>query len=144
MTTDQSNKKYRYGLSLKIRHPAEKLHRISEELGLTPDYYWQAGDPWVVPSGGTPPGRRKDTYWCESLDYLDDARFFEVIGERLEHLEAAAEYVHGLTSSGGTLILTVDLLGTTRIDDVLPSSVLLRMARLNVGLGLEIFPNIRE
>lgn len=137
-------RKHRYGLSLMIKHPAEKLHRISEELGLTPDYFWQVGDNWTLPSGKTLPGIRKYTYWCESLRYVDDKRFFEIIEERLVYLEAAAEYVHGLTDSSGTLALNVDLLGTTRIDDVLPSSIMLRMARLNVELGLEVFPNMRE
>lgn len=67
-----------------------------------------------------------------------------MLQDLLERLEAAQEYIRGLNASGGTVVLSVQLAGKTRISDVLPVSDLARMAKIGVGLDLECFPNMPD
>ena len=132
-----------YDVCLRVSHPNEKLDTITNELGLQPDYKWQAGQPRTTPIGTPLPGVNRDTYWTYCDRIAGHRMFFETVVELLARLEAAEEYVWGLLRSGGQVNLIVHLPGRTNIGDSLAPADLLRMGRLGIGLGVEVFPDMR-
>ena len=132
-----------YNVTLRVSHPNEVLHTITNELGLQPHYKWQAGQPRAAPNGAPLPGVNRDTYWAHAVRIAGHRYFFKTVVELLEKLEAAEEYVHGLIASGGRVSLIVHLPGHTNIGDMIAPADLLRLGRLGVGLGVEVFPDMR-
>lgn len=132
-----------YDVTLMLNHPNEKLDTVTNELGLQPDYKWQAGQPRTTPVGKPLPGVNRDTYWAYCERIAGHRKFFETVVELLARLEAAEEFVWGLLRSGGRVNLIVHLPGHTNIGDVIAPADLLRMGRLGIGLGVEVFPDMR-
>ena len=131
-----------YTVILMIHHPTERLDVITAALGMEPHHERQAGQPRTTPTGTLLPGVNRETYWGFSDGIAGHRYFFETVVELLEKLEAAAEYMQYLLASGGRLSLVVHLPGHTNIGDSLAPADLLRMGRLGVGLGVEVFPEM--
>ena len=131
-----------YNVVLMMHHPSERLDRITSELGMERHHGWQAGEPRSTPKGTALPGTYKDTYWGHSDEIKGHRKFFETVMELLEKLEAASEYVMNLSSSGGRISLIVHLPGHTNIGDVIKPADLMRIGRLGVELGVEVFPQM--
>ena len=142
--TDGTSDQFIYDVIIMINHPSELVSRITSEIGVEPTSQGQAGEQRRSWRGNLLPGLHRETFWFHRVGYKSDDHFFEALQDSLERLEAAQEYLHGLRASGGTVILTVDLAGHTQISDILRISDLSRMAKIGVGLGLEVFPHMRE
>ena len=143
MMTEDDKAGFIFDLSIRVVHPKERVERVTSELGLDPTAQCQFGEPRRTPVGTALPGTYRDTRWSHCVRYKTHNEFFTVLQDLLERLEGAQEYLHGLTASGGQVSLNVNLAGHTRISDVLLVSDLVRMARIDVGLGVEIFPHMR-
>lgn len=139
--SDEARKEI-YNVILMINHPTEKLEVITAALGIEPHHKWQAGQPRTTPTGTLLPGVNRETYWGFSDGIAGHRYFFETVVELLEKLEAAAEYMQYLLASGGRINLVVHLPGHTNIGDSLAPTDLLRMGRLGIGLGVEVFPEM--
>ena len=141
-TTPSKPRKEIYNVILMINHPTERLEVITAALGMEPHHERQAGQPRTTPTGTPLPGVNRETYWGFSDGIAGHRYFFETVVELLEKLEAAAEYMQYLLGSGGRINLVVHLPGHTNIGDSLAPADLLKMGRLGIGLGVEVFPEM--
>jgi cytochrome c oxidase subunit IV len=61
-----------------------------------------------------------------------------------ERLEAASDFVRGITAPGGEVSSNVDLYGGQGIGDVIEWSALMRFAVLKADLGVEVLPTMQK
>jgi hypothetical protein len=139
-----SDEHLRYEVSLMIKHPSLDPARISQELGLVPEHSWVAGAPRRTPAGTSLPGTYPNSYWVTSQVVRGRRFFFEGAVAMLERLEAASEFIRGVTDSDGKVSITVNLYGGQNIGDAIDWSVLMRFAALEVELGVEVFPTMQR
>ncbi len=131
-----------FHVRLIIRHPTLDPSLISETLGLAPHLAGSAGSPRYTPKGRLT-GTFRETVWSYS-EQIRRSRQVAVALERIVGLlEPHAAFVSDITSSGGSVCLTLDLSGAENIGDVLPWLLLARLGALKIDLGAEVFPDLR-
>ncbi|MBD0274331.1 MAG: hypothetical protein ICV73_20660 [Acetobacteraceae bacterium] len=140
----KGKKRLRYSVSLMISHPHLKRAEMTRALGVTPMYGWDAGEPRRTPAGTPQPGNRWNTYWGFSNVTRGKRAFFAGAVGMLERLEKAADFIRGITDSGGKISITVGLYGGQNIGDAIGWSELVRFAALEVELGVEVFPTMQK
>lgn len=130
-----------YAVRLAIKHPTVDPDRITQALGITPDWSWKVGASRSTPAGRSLPGRHGETYWTSARRVTAHRAFFDTAVDFLDMLERHADFVRGLADSGGTVAIVAHLSGADNIGDDLTPAMLARMAALNIGLGIEVFPD---
>jgi hypothetical protein len=62
----------------------------------------------------------------------------------IRRLESSSNFLRIITSTGGIITLVIHLPGRVNIGDEIAASDLVRLGRLNINLGVEVFPNYGE
>lgn len=142
--SSEDDEHLRYSVGLMIKHPTLDPAEISRELGMVPKHSWVAGASRETPAGTPLPGTYPHSYWVTSEVVRGRRFFFEGAVAMLERLEAASDFVRGITDSGGTVAINVGLFGGENIGDTIGGSALTRFAALNIQLGVEVFPTMQR
>ena len=140
VTHDSDDAQFEFAIQLMIKHPSMDPARISTKLGLRPNHSWKAGEPRAAPNGQRLPGVNPTSYWVSSERTTGKRLFFENVLELVRRLEPSSELIAEIVSSGGFVLITVQLPGKTNIGAVLDWQGLARIAALKIELGIEVFP----
>lgn len=140
MTEDDGSEPY-YRISLAIRHPNMDPADITRALGLRPTRSWLAGSERRTPAGTRLSGINVNSYWTTGKDAVGKRAFFDGVIEMIQQLESLSDFLGLVTSTGGTVDITVNLPGRVNVGDTIAASDLARLSRLNVNLGVEVFPH---
>lgn len=134
---------HEFTLSLGVRHPSMDPARITRELGLEPGHVWSNGQPRMGPTGDALPGNHRGSYWiCEIAPRPrfagEQGDVDQDLSRLLGKLRAAGNFVQELQESGGAteLLLTVFAHGDFRME--LPPNVSTLLARMGIGLSIEV------
>lgn len=135
-----SNETLRYNVRFIIRHPAINPDVITRTLQIEPTRAAMVGTLMKTPKGEVLRGRHRDSVWSCTLRLARNRFFFREVVDLIEKLEPHKDFLVGLTESGGTATVTIDLPGDTNIGDVLPWRQVARLGALRIELGIEVFP----
>lgn len=138
---DEENMALRYSLVLTIKHPTIEPATISEALGLSPTRSWTAGEPRTTPAGTVLPGVNPASFWSLSEARTGHREFFAAALDMVQNLERSVDFLSHLTDSGGIISIVVQLPGKVNIGDQIAPGELMRIARLGIFLGVEVFPD---
>lgn len=130
-----------YRLSLSVKHPNMDPAEITRELGLTPTHSWLAGSERRTPVGTRLSGTYANSYWIASRDVVGDRAFFHGMIDMISKLESLSSFLNFVSSTGGTIAMIIGLPGKVNIGDEIATSDLARLVRLNIKLGIEVFPH---
>jgi hypothetical protein len=131
-----------YTLSLSIKHPNLDPEDITRRLGVTPSRSWSAGSERETPAGTRLSGTNDSSYWVASRKAVGERAFFDGMNRWIESLESSSDFIELITSTGGTIMIVIGLPGRINIGDEIADSGLARLCRLNIHLGVEVFPNL--
>ena len=129
-----------FDLRLLIRHLSMDPDVITRVLGLEPFFVNRAGAARKAPNGTPLGGFYKENAWSYSAQHDGKRSFFDEVMNLVARLEPHAGLLNEVVKTGGTIELIVNLDGHNNIGDTLPSSQMARLIRLNIGLGIEVFP----
>ena len=99
---------YKYCVSLRITHPKIDPDKITNTLGIKPDFKWKFGEPRRTPRGIALAGKNTESYWTANLHsepnlYSADITLEEFISKANIRLSQYKEYFANLLSEGGRL-----------------------------------------
>lgn len=143
MSEDDDRVEHAYSVMLLIIHPNMDPGVITSTLGvigIQPYTSFMAGKMRFSPKG-TEIGIARDTRWNYVEDFLDDVRFFEMMGKMVEKLHNHfRDFFRQIVSEGGAVMLIVNLPGKRNQGDTLAPELLGKMADMSMSLGVEVFP----
>ena len=144
LEANQTPKSVRDKIVIQMTHPTLHPDEITEQLDWDPSVTWIAGASRLtargVPRGGVYP----IMYWCGSERREDQKAFFNHLSEIVEHVEERRSFIVNFIQSGGTLGLTLELPGDCHACDLLHAREFVRMARLGIDFGIEVFPDFGD
>jgi hypothetical protein len=141
-TSDNSHSSLRFYTRLIIRHPFCDPISITKELGIKPKVAHMAGDKRKTPAGTLLQGFYTETLWSHSIRISGSRFFFDAMEPIVKRLEKSRDYLEKLTTDGGEISINFDLAGDENIGDLISLDTLQRIAKLNVRLGIEVFPHL--
>jgi len=127
------NAAYYYGVRLLIRNTSISVSEINAALDMEPDYSWEAGE-----------NNCKHTMWGHTSWTEGKRLFFEEVHDILDWLHEREEFVSRLLSTGGELLVIVQLPGTMNIGSELLPETMSLASSLGVRLGIEVFPGMQR
>ncbi|WP_155951992.1 DUF4279 domain-containing protein [Pseudoxanthomonas suwonensis] len=132
--------RYRYKVSLAIRHPSMPEDHISAALGLVPEHSGSVGAERRTPKGGPLPGVNKASFWRHSFVAPSDDDLEQFLGLTVSQLEAATPFFKNLIASGGYARLFVGLfLERENIGIEISPDLQSRCSQLGISLGFDIY-----
>jgi hypothetical protein len=135
---DVTNK--RFGIALYVRHPRLRLTEEMAAFPLSPRNHWDVNDARVAPNGTSLGGVRSDSLWSY-WEILGGDEIAATLNNLVALLEQHEALIKRVTDGGGLVCLFVQLPGDIAVGDDLGPELLSRMARLNITLSIQSFPN---
>lgn len=130
----------RFNVDVLISHPVMAPNEITSRLGIEPQFFHCAGEQVVTPNGTPVGGVYYDTRWRHCLCFESyDQWFLFGIEEMIEILAPHASFFAYLRETGGTASVSLSFLGDGYFGDNLPWQVLVRLAELQLDLGIQNF-----
>lgn len=139
---------YEFTVSLRIRHPRIEPSRITEALGIRPQHSWKAGDPHPrrSPEGTGTEGEYRDSYWTAPL--MEQPQLSttgvsveSVLIQTINQLRRSQGFLEQLRAEGGTLELSVSVLGRENFRLELSPDTLALLGRLGIAVVLDVHPH---
>lgn len=130
---EESSSELLYSVRLLIRHPTLAVQAITTHMGTDPTYSWDVGDLG-----------RSDTMWSLETWTEGNRNFFGELGDVLGWLEGKPALVNDVLAGGGKVTLIAQLSGQSNVGDELRPEAMARASALGVGIGVEVFPNLRR
>lgn len=136
---------YEFTVSLGIRHPSIAPSRITETLGIEPQYTWKAGDP-RDPGGGERVGVYRESYWVGRL--MDQPQRSSgqisvetVLLQTLTQLRRSQSFLEQLDTEGGIAELSITLFARENFRLELSADSLTLLGRLRLSVAVEVQPH---
>lgn len=133
MTSDYS---YRFTVSLRFTHPSTTWEKLSEALGRSPEFSWNAGDQRQTPKGALLEGYRKETYACFSLANKQLGDLGDFLTDSLEKLESLRDFFQHLSMTGGEQEFFIGVFAKADMGFDLEPIVLTKMGDMSIKLSL--------
>jgi Domain of unknown function (DUF4279) len=134
--------RYRYKISLRVRHPSMDPAEITYSLRFNPSQFWSAGERRASPSDGPLEGVWPDTYWTARVveGEWPGKDLEAAIAELADRLETNKGFFERVRSDGGTVELFVGWFFDGQSGGVFDFGLLARMADLKINLSLDLHP----
>jgi hypothetical protein len=134
--------RYRYKISLRVRHPSMDPAEITCVLRLAPSREWRAGEPRTSPRDQPLGGIWPETYWIARVmeEEWPGKDLATAIAELLDRLELNRSFLAKVRSEGGTVEFFVGWYFDGNSGDVFECGLLARMADLKINLSLDVYP----
>ncbi len=134
--------RYRYKISLRVRHPSMDPAEISSILRLAPSRSWSAGERRTTPSGEPLEGIWPETYWTARVTEGNwpGKDLPTAVAELLDRLELNRSFLTRVRSEGGSAEFFVGWYLEGNSGDVFDCGLLARMADLKINLSLDVYP----
>jgi len=139
---------YTYAVDIRIWHRSIDPESITAELGLKPNRTAKVGTARLTPKGHPLSGICRETYWnatpFERPEYLsiDDA-VEDVLIDVLALLQPHAEFLKGLTASGGRVHLQVSSYSARNYAFEFSPTFLADCAATGVSLVHDVYPVVQ-
>jgi hypothetical protein len=130
-----------FTVMLRIRHPSIDPHEITGKLGLSPQHSWKAGEARRTAQGAPLEGSYRESFWTAEFQELETGlkgvREIEaVLMAAVVQLRRSQAFLSRLHSDGGTVELSVEVIGDREFTLVLSPQLLSLLARAGVALTL--------
>jgi len=134
--------RYRYQISLRVRHPSMDPAEITYALRLEPSRSWKAQERRATPSGKSLEGTWPHTYWTATVmeGEWPGKKLQAGILELLDRLELSKSFFEKIHSEGGTAEFFIGWFFDGNSGDDFDCGVLTRMADLKINLSLDVYP----
>jgi hypothetical protein len=134
--------RYRYKISLRVRHPSIDPREITCVLRLAPSREWRAGEPRTSPRDQPLGGVWPETYWTARAmeGEWPGKDLSTAIAELLDRLELNRGFLAKVRSEGGTVEFFVGWFFDGNSGDVFECGLLARMADLKINFSLDVYP----
>jgi hypothetical protein len=129
-----------FEVALSIRHLDMDPAEISTILGLTPKRTTSAGELRTTPRGERLAGRYEFSHWTHSFDVQRATELAVVLEELVEKLQGHEPFFHRVVREGGVVELFCGVFAAGNWDEVLPHSLMGRLAALRIDLRLDVYP----
>jgi hypothetical protein len=132
---------YEFTVCLRIR-PS----RITETLGIEPQYTWKAGDPRGAAGGGDRAGVYRESYWMGHLmeeQQLSTGQLSveSVLLRTLSQLRRSQSFLEQLSIDGGVAELCISLSALENFRLELSSDSLALLGSLRLSVALDVQPH---
>jgi hypothetical protein len=135
---------YRYGISLRIRHPAIDPARITRTLVLEPSRSWRAGEPRTTPVGTPLKGIWPESYWTTGNllrgEHPNGEDLPDAIGTLLDRLAPHRDFFHEIRGSSGTAEFFIGWFFLGNSGDVFDWHLMARLVDLKIDLSFDVYP----
>lgn len=134
--------RYRYTISLRVRHPSLTAQAIRAALSLEPGGAWSVGAPRFTPRGAPLEGHYRESYcWFPIDDGVDGLP--AALADAAERLEPQREALREIRATGGHAEFFVGwFLHGGNSGDTLDPALLARLADLGLALALDLYPDL--
>jgi hypothetical protein len=127
-------------LSLRITHPSRDLSQVCSAIGLRPKIIWKKGGERRTPKGTKLGGLRDGSYCSISLGKWSRVSLEKQIDVALKRLRQHKAVLQRFSASGGRISFFVGLSShRTNFGEVLNAPILAEMAKLKIGVELDIY-----
>src|SRR3954464_9827736 len=100
MTMDHIER--RFAVSFHINHPDIDPQRVTDALGIEPQFFFRVGEQKRFPSGKTRAGTFENSGWYHRFDLKEVRDLFPFLEELLTRLELSGNFLPDLAGSGGS------------------------------------------
>lgn len=132
---------YKYCIRLSIRHPSLEASTITKALGLEPNRSWTVGEPRATPRGTSLAGTYGETYW--NYDFKQFGQDNPSIGfeKMIQIIHENAKFFKFISKTYGSSEIDLQFYGGIHSGHLIQWQTLELLAKSNVNLGVEVFPN---
>jgi len=123
------------------RHPSYSADSISQMLNMSPSNASSVGEHRMTPKGSQLKGVYKETVWSRSLS-IEGGDVSNSIEELISTLQKRKLDISKIISTGGNILITIDLPGNLNIGEELSVSQLFYLSSLQISFGFEVFPQM--
>ncbi len=121
-----------FKVSLHVLHPSIDPTAVTSALKLAPSQFKLAGPP------GKPP--YDQAVWSHRFDCSAVQDLVPFLEETISALEGHRDFLHSITSTGGTIELFCGIMLSTNWDEVFPRTLSANLAALGIDLRLDAYP----
>ena len=140
MTDQDEDYALRFRIGMRVTHPTLDLAPVLAPLGIIPMHSKVAGAARVGVKGQSLPGTYRLSFWNWSGD-----RDFAAAAVRLaDTLAPHRELFRTLEGSGGSVAISLALIGSNNIGATLSVRDTARLADLRIDLDIEVFPHMSD
>jgi hypothetical protein len=129
-----------FEVSLSISHPDIEPAEISRIVGLVPKRATRVGELRTTPRGERLEGAYEFSHWTHSFDVQRASELGVVLEDLVERLQSQETFFHRVVREGGAVELFCGVFAAGNWDEVLPHSLMGRLAALRVDLRLDVHP----
>lgn len=128
--------RYRYSLSIRLRHPSMEPQAMTAAMGIPPFRS-------LEPGARRLPGVSDGTYWTSQLrkGAWPPISLSDAVASLLDQLSAKRSFIQNLRSEGGSAELFIGWFFEDQSGDTFDYRLLARAADLGVDLSFDIYPN---
>ncbi|GAA5068020.1 hypothetical protein [Lysobacter panacisoli] len=135
---------YRYRVTLRAIHPRDDIRPLFDQLGLTPERAWRAGEPRRTPKGTPLDGQYRESYAYTNLTSgsrnWSDEDLQDYLRGVQQRLAMHRETLQTFFVRGGRCGLVIGLSGESNFGFELDPSLSAGLADLKLTLGFDINP----
>jgi hypothetical protein len=130
-----------FTVMLRIRHPSIDPDEITSKLGLEPQHSWKAGETRRTAQGTPLEGAYRESFWTGEFHELETGLKGVVETEAalmaaVVQLRRSQAFLSKLQAEGGTVELSVEVIGSREFALTLSPQLLSLLARAGVALVL--------
>ncbi len=129
-----------YKLSLRFFHPNIDPLEITQELSMTPAYYWKQGDPRKTSKGKSLDGVYTESYWCFPYEIPQNGVLSDFLQSCVNRLSPYHVFFDKISDEKGRCEFYIQISGNINSGDELEWSLLGQLAKLKFNLAIEVFP----
>ncbi len=144
MTDQDEEDALRFRIGMRVTHPTLDLAPVLAPLGIIPMHSKVAGAARVGVKGQSLPGTYRFSFWNWSRQIKGDRDFAAAALRLAETLAPHRELFQTLKGSGGSVAISLALIGSNNIDATLFVRDMARLADLGIDLDIEVFPHMSD
>jgi len=127
-------------VSLCVTHPTIDPAKITTALDLAPKLMTRVGAPRKTPGGKPMAGVYKFSRWVHNFDVKGASELGAVLEDLAERLQKHRQFFHRVVRDGGSVKLFCGVYADGNWDEDLSHSLMGKLAALQVGLRLDVYP----
>ncbi len=130
---------FEFDLSFRVRHPSIAWEKISANLGLSPKFFWTAGEQRKAPDGSFLEGYRSYTYCSFPVKMSSEMGLIDLIKLNNQKLKPNIKFLRFLHSSGGRLEYFIGWYSDGNSGEEFDAELLTELSDLKIGLAFDFY-----
>lgn len=132
--------RFKFDVSLRVRHPSLDVMKICSEIGMTAYRKWSVGEPRETPKGKKLNGFYDETYCTFKLEHEGDEEISSFLKRQNSLLKDKSDFFDMIIATGGNIEYFIGWYLEGNTGDVFTHDLITELSELGFSLSIDLYP----